>query len=192
MPPQEATVDFSEDSLSGMIRVKATGATIVLGTTLVEARANERPEMHVKFDYDFSLGRHEVTCGEFNALMKPATGLSLDCESDEIPATNVTYYDAVLFANERSKAEGFDTAYTYMVASFDAEKHCTNLEGFAYRSEDNAFRCRPRRSGCSSLVWTGIPKIAGMPKIRTTSCTRFVERMLQTSFVTWPEMRWNG
>ena len=140
VPPQEASVDFSEDSLSGMIRVKATESTIVLGTTLVEARANERPELQVKFNYDFSMGRHEVTCGEFNALMKSATGLSLDCEGDEIPATNVTYYDAVLFANERSKAEGFDTAYTYTVASFDAAKHCTNLEGFAYRSEVNAYR----------------------------------------------------
>ena len=45
--------------------------------------------------------------------MKPLMGHSLDCEGDSLPATNLTYYDAVLYANERSKAEGFDTAYTY-------------------------------------------------------------------------------
>ena len=139
---QGDSVDVLEDSLSGMLRIVASGATVVLGTNADNAPVSERPEMQIKFDYDFSLGRHEVTCGEFNALMKSAAGqgLSLDCEGDEIPATNVTYYDAVLFANERSKAEGFDTAYTYTVASFDAAKHCTNLEGFAYRSEVNAYR----------------------------------------------------
>ena len=139
---QGDSVDVLEDSLSGMLRIVASGATVVLGTNADNAPVSERPEMQIKFDYDFSLGRHEVTCGEFNALMKSAVGqgLSLDCEGDEIPATNVTYYDAVLFANERNKAEGFDTAYTYTVASFDAAKHCTNLEGFAYRSEVNAYR----------------------------------------------------
>ena len=72
--------------------------------------------------------------------MKPATGLVLNCKDKKLPATNVTYFDAVLFANERSKAEGFDTAYTYTSADFDSEKHCTNLEGFAYRSEAPAYR----------------------------------------------------
>ncbi|WP_407456294.1 TIGR02171 family lipoprotein [Fibrobacter sp.] len=137
---QGTSVEISEDSLSGMLRIMATGATAILGTNAEEARANERPEMQVNFDYDFSLGEHEVTCSEFDALMKSATGLALNCERDSLPATNVTYFDAVLFANERSKAEGFDTAYTYTSASFDAEKHCTNLEGFAYRPEANAYR----------------------------------------------------
>lgn len=137
---QGTSVEISEDSLSGMLRINATGATAILGTNAEEARANERPEMQVKFDYDFSLGVHEVICSEFDALMKPATGLAMNCGQDSLPATNVTYYDAVLFANERSKAEGFDTAYTYTSASFDAEKHCTNLEGFAYRPEANAYR----------------------------------------------------
>ena len=140
LPQQGSSVDISEDSLSGMLRIKATGAMAVLGTNSENARANERPSMRVEFDYDFSLGEHEVICGEFDALMKSATGLALNCDQDDLPATNVTFFDAALFANERSKAEGFDTAYTYTSASFDAEKHCTNLEGFAYRPEANAYR----------------------------------------------------
>ncbi|WP_405342466.1 TIGR02171 family lipoprotein [Fibrobacter sp.] len=137
---QTSPVEFSEDSLSGMLRVKATGAVAVLGTNSEEARVNERPAMLVKFYYDFLLGQHEVTCAEFDSLMSFATGLALNCENDEFPAINVTYYDAVLFANERSKAEGFDTAYTYVNATFDNEKHCTNLEGFAYYPEVDAYR----------------------------------------------------
>lgn len=129
---------MEEDSLAGMLRIKAVGETVLLGTNEVTAKVNERPSMKARFDYDFSMGRTEVTCAEFNDLMT-AKGLSLSCESS-VPATNITYYDAVLFANERSKSEGFDTAYTYSRAVFDSEGHCTNLEGFAYRPEEDAYR----------------------------------------------------
>ena len=129
---------MEEDSLAGMLRIKAVGETVLLGTNEVTAKVNERPSMKARFDYDFSMGRTEVTCAEFNDLMT-AKGLSLSCEAS-VPATNITYYDAVLFANERSKSEGFDTAYTYSRAVFDSEGHCTNLEGFAYRPEEEAYR----------------------------------------------------
>ena len=129
---------MEEDSLAGMLRIKAVGETVLLGTNEVTAKVNERPSMKARFDYDFSMGRTEVTCAEFNDLMT-AKGLSLSCEAS-VPATNITYYDAVLFANERSKSEGFDTAYTYSRAVFGSEGHCTNLEGFAYRPEEDAYR----------------------------------------------------
>ena len=140
VPQLSESVNAIEDSLSGMLHVDAKGTTIVLGTDLETARVNERPQMQVKIDYAFSLAEHESTCGEFDALMGPATGLVLNCSNDSLPATNVTYYDAVLFANARSKAEGLDTAYTYTSAVFDAEKHCLNLEGFAYHPEINSYR----------------------------------------------------
>jgi uncharacterized protein (TIGR02171 family) len=136
----EYPTEFSQDKLSGMIRVKATGKNISLGTNEVSARANERPLMQVNFDYDFSIGKHEVTCGEFNEWMPSSTGLKLACENSNLPAADLTYYDAVLFANARSKAEHLDTAYTYVKATFDAEKHCTNLEGFAYHPEIAGYR----------------------------------------------------
>lgn len=131
-------IEVEEDSLAGMLRIKAVGETVLLGTNEVTAKVNERPSMKARFDYDFSMGRTEVNCAEFNDLMT-AKGLSLSCEAS-VPATNITYYDAVLFANERSKSEGFDTAYTYSRAVFDSEGHCTNLEGFAYRPEEDAYR----------------------------------------------------
>ena len=132
-------VNVSVDSLPGMLRISSQGKTR-LGTNDASAKANERPQMYVELNYEFSIGRHEVQCDEFNALMKSATGLSLNCASEKNPATDLTYYDAVLFANERSKAEGFDTAYTYAGAQFDAEKHCTNLEGHVFHPEKKAYR----------------------------------------------------
>ena len=132
-------VNIEVDSLFGMMRISSKGK-VTLGTNNTSAKSNERPEMKVELDYDFSIGRYEVRCDEFNKLMKPSTGLSLNCALGNYPATDLTYYDAVLYANERSKSEGFDTAYTYASARFDDEKHCTNLEGFAFHPEASAFR----------------------------------------------------
>ena len=132
-------VNMSTDSLPGMVRISSQGV-VRIGTNEPSAKSNERPQMSVLLNYDFSIGQHEVLCEEFNALMKPATGLSLKCANGKIPATDLTYYDAVLFANERSKSEGFDTAYTYVNAQLDADKHCTNLDGFMFHPQVYAYR----------------------------------------------------
>ena len=132
--------EFSQDSRLGMIRVNAIGKNASLGTDEPTAKANERPVMRVDFSYDFSIGKHEVTCGAFNELMQPLTGLTLACAHDSLPASDLTYYDAILYANAYSKAENLDSAYTYVKASFDAENHCTNLEGFAFHPEVETYR----------------------------------------------------
>lgn len=125
-----------DDSLSGMWKVLSEGVSVVLGTDDAEARANERPQMKVVLDYDFYIGMHEVTCGEFNALMENR----LDCDDMALPATNVTYFDAVLYANARSKAEKRDTVYTYTSLTFDDRRHCTNMAGLVFHTEKNGFR----------------------------------------------------
>ena len=67
--PQNTSLEIAEDSLVGMFRVRTAESVAILGTDLEKAKANETPAMQVKFDYDFSIGKHEVTCGEFNSLM---------------------------------------------------------------------------------------------------------------------------
>ena len=111
---------FESDSLDNMVVVKHDKKNVVLGTNDGVARANERPQMQVTLDYDFSIGKSEVTCAEFNSLMK-SSKISVPCEKDSYPATNLTYYDAVLFANARSKKEGFDTVYTYSNVELNSE-----------------------------------------------------------------------
>ncbi|MBQ7079241.1 MAG: TIGR02171 family protein [Fibrobacter sp.] len=133
------SIDFDE-SHPGMEKIRAVNSSVLLGSNEVTAKANERPQMKVVFTYDFWFSKNEVTCGEFNSLMKSTTGLSLKCEQESLPATDITYYDAVLFANARSKAEKFDTVYTYNNASFDNDKHCTNLDGFAFHPEKKGYR----------------------------------------------------
>ena len=117
------------------------GGTVTLGSDDANYRPSERPAMKVRLDYDFSLGVHEVTCGEYRELAKKTNLREFGkCESDSLPLTDVTYYDAILFANARGKSEERDTAYTYSSALYDTEEHCTNLEALVFHPEAEAYR----------------------------------------------------
>ena len=75
------------------------------------------------------MGMHEVTCAEFKSVM--GTTFDARCkneDSDMLPVTMVTYYDVMLYANERSKREGYDTVYTYTSTTFDAVGNCIAME----------------------------------------------------------------
>ena len=146
-PPVDETavlpiVDTTEDStqeIEGMLRL--SGDKVMLGTNDKSFKANERPAMKVVLDYDFYMDIHEVTCGEYAEVAKKAKLKTFGkCENDSLPLTDITYYDAVLYANAKSKLEKRDTVYTYRSALFDEEKHCTNLEGFAFHANVDGYR----------------------------------------------------
>jgi len=123
---------ISVDSLRpGMMRVEPNGVSVLLGDG----------RMQVSLDYGYSLGIHEVTCGEFGEVSeKESWFFYLDCTQDDLPVTNVTYYDAVLFANAYGKARGYDTAYTYHRQLSNSNGHCVNLEGLEFHAEVDGFR----------------------------------------------------
>ncbi len=79
----------------------------------------EQPVHTVTFTHDFWMDTVEVQQGEFDSLMKKryvnygndwnlTHGLGKD-----YPAYAVSWDDAVLFCNERSKRDGYDTVYLY-------------------------------------------------------------------------------
>ena len=120
----------------GMVLIGAKGQTVKIGTNNPLTKATERPSMRVKFTYNFSISRNEVTRAEYSDLMggKPTK------RTQNFPITDLTYYDAVLYANARSKEEGFDTAYTYSDAFFNVTGSCVNLEGLNTRFNTDAYR----------------------------------------------------
>ena len=132
----------------GLITVRASkiknssgGALSYLGTYSTLAKANERPQLRVALNYDFSMGMHEVTCAEFKSVM--GTTFDARCkneDSDMLPVTMVTYYDVMLYANERSKREGYDTVYTYTSTTFDAVGNCIAMEGLSFNPEVEGYR----------------------------------------------------
>ena len=126
-------------TIKGMVRLN--GASVTIGTNDKSFKPNERPAMKVVLSYDFYIGVHEVTCGDYSKVAKESKlKIFGNCNNDSIPLTDVTYYDAILYANAKSKLEGYDTAYTYSKAVFDSEGHCTYLEGFSFHADADAFR----------------------------------------------------
>lgn len=133
----DSEVAFEKDAKhEGMILVKASGHYTLLGTTSSNALTKERPSMKVKFSYDFSVSEHEVTQSEYAGFMggTPVEGGS------RLPITNLTFGDAILLANSRSKNEGYDTVYTYDAVSYDAQHHVLTLENFAFHPEVAGYR----------------------------------------------------
>ena len=121
--------------------VEETAETIFLGTNKNGARLDETPKMGVRLDYSYWMDIREVTCTDFKSLMKKSSMVrDIVCEKDSQPVVDVTFYDAVLFANEKSKAEGLDTVYEYSKAVFDKVGHCIGLEAFSFHLERKGFR----------------------------------------------------
>lgn len=117
--------DPVEEDIEGMILIRSKGKTTSLGQ-----------EMRVSFDYSFQLDVHEVTRGEYALYMERKKNV----DSAMYPVTNVTYYDAILFANAKSKAEGLDTVYTYKKATFDADGSCSRLDNMGFHADVYAYR----------------------------------------------------
>jgi len=115
---------FIDNNHAGMMRVTASNSSVQIGSNQT-----------VHFTYDFSIDKHEVTCEEFAKFSKKIT-----CDKTELPITNITFFDAVLWANEKSKSEKLDTAYSYTAAVFDSEGHCTDLVGYAFHADRDAYR----------------------------------------------------
>lgn len=109
-------------------------AVVPAKMNIISASSKKIPigeKMKVVLDYDFYIGEHEVTCGEYG---------DTTCGNDSLPVVNVTFYDAVLHANKRSKKEKLDTAYTYKKAIFDSQNHCTQLEEFTFNNLSEGYR----------------------------------------------------
>ena len=126
--------------IDGFVYVDAHGKSTFLGTNVSGARQSDKPQMESFFTYDFYIGEHEVSCGEYNALRRDANAKCEGLYNDNSPITNVTFYDAVLYANAKSKQDLLDTVYTYTSASFDASGSCDNLTGLVFHENVKGYR----------------------------------------------------
>lgn len=124
-----------------MLLIEGSKDTVVLGTNKNGAKIDESPEMKVLLDYDYWVDLYKVTCGEFKSVIdETIVENRVDCGPDSLPVVNVTFFDAVLFANEKSKNEDLDTVYEYSSAEFDKDGHCVNLAGFSFHLDRTGFR----------------------------------------------------
>lgn len=141
---EENPVEVFDSTLTktfdSMIEVYHPELLFFIGTDKSSARASEKPQMGAKLNYKFYMDVHEFTCGDYQKLNKEFDRLKPNCANDSLPLTDVTYFDAILIANAKSKSLGLDTVYTYTNASFDEENHCTDIEGLVTHLENEGFR----------------------------------------------------
>jgi hypothetical protein len=87
-------------------------------------------EAHIKnATMDFYIGKTEVTQADYQTIMgsNPSSSSHLGAKN---PVDQVTWYDAILYCNKRSKMEGLDTVYIHDgTPDMDGGGHCRGLPG---------------------------------------------------------------
>ncbi len=123
---------------AGMVTVPSMGRTVILGSADLYANKDEEsPRPTIAFSYDFFLDSNEVTQGQYEAIMgRNPVQQNRFGQGSDFPVYNVTFFDALLFCNARSKAAGLDTVYSYALHKQDGEGKTYALEGL-----ENHFDC---------------------------------------------------
>ncbi|MBN2036258.1 MAG: TIGR02171 family protein [Chitinispirillaceae bacterium] len=120
-----------DGSHPGMIKVKSSGRSFHQGWNDTLASPDEKPGMTSSFTYDYWIDTTEVTQSHFSRLMSrhPVPDSSAYGKGDNHPVYYVTWFDAVLFCNERSKAEFLDTVYAYSALRHSPDGRVYELTG---------------------------------------------------------------
>lgn len=105
-----------------MVDIKSAGSNFIMGEVGVDYA---EPVKNVSFTYDFKIRSSEVTQEEYTSLMKnylfgfifdhisQYDSNSIHSVGNNYPAFRVSWYDAILYCNSLSKANGMDTIYSY-------------------------------------------------------------------------------
>ncbi len=97
-------------------------------------------ESRTRFDYSFSIGKHEVTQREFERVMgyNPVPEGAL--RSPDFPVVMVSLYEVFLFCNAASKWDGLDSVYRYTGRTYDAQGNIQSLDGLEPDYTANGYR----------------------------------------------------
>ncbi|MEO7426496.1 MAG: SUMF1/EgtB/PvdO family nonheme iron enzyme [Fibrobacteria bacterium] len=125
-----------------MLSIKASGQTSLQGASGGWAAPDESPALQIKFSYDFLMDSTEVTQGSFHRLMgrDPVPDSSKFGKGDDYPVYDVSWYDAVLFCNARSREAGLDTVYAYGRLERAPGGTVINLAGLTVNLDKRGFR----------------------------------------------------
>jgi len=128
--------DASGRSL-GAISIAAQGKLLRLGDASSFVLPDEKVAGSVRFGHDYWMDTVEVTQAEFQSLLgRNPSGL----QGAKLPAVNVSWYDAVLFCNARSKRDGLDSVYEYASVAPDSSGSVWSISGLASHFDRSGWR----------------------------------------------------
>ena len=129
--------ETSQDSKAGPAHlIPAKGAILRLGSDDPQAAPEERPGW-TRFAHDFWIDTNEVSQKDFSALVGRNPSQT---KGESLPVTNVTWFDAVLAANARSKRDGLDSVYEYASSTLGGDGAALDLAGLSSHLDRNGWR----------------------------------------------------
>jgi formylglycine-generating enzyme required for sulfatase activity len=99
-----------------MVEVPSKNASFTMGSDKGNALTVEKPAHRVMFTYTYFIDKYETTQGQYRQLMginPPQSATGNCCIGDSFPVYYVSWYEAALFCNARSKIAGLDTVYDF-------------------------------------------------------------------------------
>ncbi len=132
----------SEPDYAGMKKISASGKSFLMGSNDSAANSDEKPLMPVTFSYDYWIDSTEVTQEQYQKTTgtNPVADTSSYGKGPDFPVYNVTWFDAALFCNAKSRRQGLDTVYTFYSMAKNSAGNVTDLVGLHIHYERNGIR----------------------------------------------------
>ncbi|MBK9577125.1 MAG: SUMF1/EgtB/PvdO family nonheme iron enzyme [Fibrobacteres bacterium] len=113
-----------------------SGKVLRIGSDDPLALPEERPGW-VRFGRDIWMDTLEMGQAEYRTLLgrNPSKVVG-----DSLPVTDVSWYDALLAANARSRRDGLDSVYEYVSVRLDAAGNAQDLPGLAVHPDRDGWR----------------------------------------------------